>query len=61
MIGLLLLRKSELNTINGDMVMNPDFKEFIQSLNDNLVRYLGVGGYAVAVHGYPGYTKDMEL
>lgn len=41
--------------------MNQDFKEFIQSLNDNLVRYLVVGGYAVAFHGYPRYTKDLDL
>jgi len=61
MIGLLLLRKSELNTINGDMVMNPDFKEFIQSLNDNQVRYLVAGGYAVVIHGYPRYTKDLDI
>jgi hypothetical protein len=41
--------------------MNPDFKEFIQSLNDNQVRYLVVGGYAVAFHGYPRYTKDLDI
>ena len=27
------------------MVLNQDFKEFIQSLNDNNVRYLVIGGY----------------
>jgi len=42
-------------------VLNQDFKEFIQSLNDNAVRYLVVGGYAVALHGYPRYTKDMDV
>jgi predicted nucleotidyltransferase len=42
-------------------MLNPDFKEFIQSLNDNGVRYLVVGGYAVALHGYPRYTKDIDL
>ena len=36
-------------------------KEFIQSLNDNNVRYLVVGGYAVALHGYPRYTKGMDI
>lgn len=45
----------------GGTVLNPDFKEFIQSLNDNGVRYLVVGGYAVALHGYPRYTKDMDI
>jgi len=42
-------------------VLNPDFKEFIQSLNANHVRYLVVGGYAVALHGHPRYTKDMDV
>lgn len=43
------------------MVLNPDFREFIQSLNDNNVRFLIVGGYAVAFHGHPRYTKDLEI
>lgn len=42
-------------------MFNPDFKEFIQLLNDNQVRYLIVGGYAVALHGYPRYTKDIDI
>jgi predicted nucleotidyltransferase len=42
-------------------VLNQDFKEFIQSLNDNHVRYLVIGGYAVALHGYPRYTKDIDI
>ncbi|MBN2115712.1 MAG: hypothetical protein JW730_04035 [Anaerolineales bacterium] len=42
-------------------MLNQDFKEFIKSLNDNHVRYLVVGGYAVALHGYPRYTKDMDV
>lgn len=43
------------------MVLNQDFKEFIQSLNDNNVRYLVIGGYAVAYHGHPRYTKDIDV
>lgn len=43
------------------MILNPDFKEFFQLLNDNEVRYLIVGGYAVAYHGYPRYTKDVDV
>lgn len=42
-------------------MLNQDFKEFIQSLNDNRVRYLVVGGYAVAFHGHPRYTKDIDI
>jgi predicted nucleotidyltransferase len=43
------------------MILNPDFKEFFQLLNANGVRYLIVGGYAVAYHGYPRYTKDIDV
>ncbi|MBD2428123.1 DUF6036 family nucleotidyltransferase [Phormidium sp. FACHB-1136] len=42
-------------------MLNQDFKEFIQSLNDNQVNYLVIGGYAVALHGYPRYTKDIDI
>jgi predicted nucleotidyltransferase len=49
------------NITAGGAMLNPDFKEFIQSLNDNQVRYLVVGGYAVALHGYPRYTKDIDI
>lgn len=43
------------------MVRNQDFREFIQSLNDNNVHYLVVGGHAVAFHGHPRYTKDLDV
>lgn len=42
-------------------MLNQDFKEFVQSLNASRVRYLIVGGYAVAVHGHPRYTKDIDI
>ena len=42
-------------------MLDQDFKEFIISLNDNDVRYLVVGGYAVAFHGHPRYTKDIDI
>ncbi|HEY9784101.1 MAG TPA: hypothetical protein V6D17_01780 [Candidatus Obscuribacterales bacterium] len=42
-------------------MLNQDFKEFIQSLNANEVRYLVIGGYALAVHGCPRYTKDIDV
>ena len=43
------------------MVLNKDFKEFIELLNANNVKYLIVGGYAVGIHGYPRYTKDLDI
>jgi hypothetical protein len=42
-------------------MLSQDFKEFIESLNSHSVRYLVVGGYAVAFHGYPRYTKDLDV
>ncbi len=42
-------------------MLNQDFKEFIASLNANGARYLVVGGYAVAFHGHPRYTKDLDV
>ncbi len=42
-------------------MLNQDFREFVQSLNANKVRYLIVGGYAVAAHGHPRYTKDLDI
>ena len=42
-------------------MLSQDFKEFIELLNKNEVRYLIVGGYAVAVHGHPRYTKNLEI
>jgi Nucleotidyl transferase of unknown function (DUF2204) len=39
----------------------PDFKEFLNLLNGHHVEYLLVGGYAVAAHGYPRFTGDLDL
>jgi hypothetical protein len=42
-------------------MLSKDFKEFIKLLNVHSVRYLVVGGYAVAFHGHPRYTKDLDV
>jgi len=42
-------------------MLSRDFVEFIELLNSNSVRYLVVGGYAVALHGHPRYTKDLDV
>ncbi len=42
-------------------ILSPDFKDFLQLLNDHEVKYLLVGGYAVALHGYVRYTGDMDI
>lgn len=41
--------------------MNPDFKEFCVLLGKNEVRYLVIGGYALAAHGRPRYTDDFDV
>jgi len=38
-----------------------DFREFLQLLRSEGVEYLLVGGYAVAFHGYPRPTGDMDI
>ncbi|MCA9775208.1 MAG: nucleotidyltransferase [Candidatus Eremiobacteraeota bacterium] len=43
------------------MKLSRDFSEFIECLNESKVRYLVVGGYAVAYHGRPRYTKDIDI
>ncbi|MEM9539663.1 MAG: hypothetical protein AAGA60_09135 [Cyanobacteria bacterium P01_E01_bin.42] len=42
-------------------MLNQDFREFIELLNKHNVKYLVIGGYAVAVHGHPRYTKDLDI
>jgi hypothetical protein len=42
-------------------MLNKDFREFIASLNSNNVKYLVLGGYAIAFHGHPRYTKDLDI
>lgn len=38
-----------------------DFKEFLKLLHNAEVEYLLIGGYAVAYHGYPRTTADMDV
>lgn len=43
------------------MQLDPNFNEFVELLLDNEVRFLVVGGYAVAAHGHPRYTGDLDI
>ena len=38
-----------------------DLREFIELLNSHDVRYVIVGGYAVAYHGHPRSTGDIDF
>jgi len=42
-------------------MLNKDFKEFAALLNSAGVEYLIVGGYALAAHGHPRYTGDLDI
>jgi hypothetical protein len=42
-------------------MLNKDFKEFAGLLNSIGVEYRVVGGYALAAHGHPRYTGDLDL
>lgn len=37
-----------------------DFSEFLRSLDAHGVEYLLIGGFAVALHGYPRATADLD-
>lgn len=43
------------------MRVEKDFKEFIELLNSNEVKYLVVGGFAFAFHAKPRFTKDIDI
>jgi hypothetical protein len=38
-----------------------DFRELLSLFNDEGVRYLIVGGFALAHYGQPRYTKDLDI
>jgi hypothetical protein len=41
--------------------LNRDFKEFLGLLLEETVEFALVGGFAVAYHGYPRFTGDMDI
>ncbi len=49
-----------MNITAQTMKLNKDLKEFLLELNAADVRYLITGGFAVAAHGHPRYTKDID-
>jgi hypothetical protein len=49
------------NILKADNSLNPDFKEFLTLLLDEETDFALIGGYAVAYHGYPRFTGDMDI
>ena len=43
------------------MEVQPDFRELLALFNKHGVEYLVVGGYALAFHGAPRFTGDIDL
>ncbi len=42
-------------------MLNPDFKDMLLCLQEEKVEFLLVGAYAIAAHGNPRATGDMDL
>ncbi len=42
-------------------MLNKDYKEMLQLLSDNKVKFLVVGAYAMGVYGYPRATGDFDI
>lgn len=43
------------------MALNPDFRDLFAAFNEARVRYLLVGGYALAFHSRPRFTRDLDI
>ena len=43
------------------MILAKDFEDFVRLLNRHGVEYMVVGGYAMAFHGKPRYTGDLDI
>jgi len=43
------------------MEVQPDFRDLLELFNRHNVKYMIVGGYALAFHGVPRYTGDMDI
>jgi len=43
------------------MEVQPDFKDLLGLFNEHKVEYMIVGGYALAYHGAPRYTGDIDI
>jgi len=42
-------------------MLNEDYKDMLRALVDEKVRFLLVGAYALAAHGYPRATMDIDI
>jgi hypothetical protein len=42
-------------------MLNEDYRDMLQSLVEEKVKFLLVGAYALAAHGYPRATMDIDI
>ena len=42
-------------------MLNEDYKDLLLALSEEKVKYLLVGAYALAAHGYPRATMDIDI
>jgi len=42
-------------------MLNEDYKDMLHALSDEKVRFILVGAYALAAHGYPRATMDIDI
>ncbi len=42
-------------------MLNKDYKDMLRALSDEKVKFILVGAYALAAHGYPRSTMDMDI
>jgi predicted nucleotidyltransferase len=42
-------------------MLNEDYRDMLHALSDEKVRFLLVGAYALAAHGYPRATMDIDI
>ena len=59
--GSIWSRSFDCKRENFCMNTQPNFEELLRLFEKNSVRYLIVGGYAVAFHGHPRFTKDIDV
>ena len=42
-------------------MLNEDYRHMLQALSNEKVRFLLIGAYALAAHGYPRATMDIDI
>ena len=42
-------------------MLNEDYRDMLQALSDEKVKFMLIGAYAMAAHGYPRATMDIDI